>query len=82
MFLYIELAPLPDGTKLDSYTLITERALKGGVLCVPGAAFMPRGMKSSFVRASFSLADEAIADEAFRRLRAVVEEARSDSRSS
>lgn len=79
MFLYIELAPLSDGTKLDSYALITERAFKGGVLCVPGAAFMPRGMKSSFVRASFSLADEAVADEAFRRLRIVIDEARAES---
>lgn len=78
MFLYIELAPLPDGSKVDSYKLITERAFKGGVLCVPGAAFMPRGMKSSFVRASFSLADEAIAEEAFRRLRIVIDEVRAD----
>lgn len=78
MFLFIELSPLSNGTKLDSYTLITEKALKGGVLCVPGAAFMPRGMKSSFVRASFSLADEAIANEAFRRLRIVIDEAKAE----
>lgn len=78
MFLFIELASLSDGTKLDSYKLIMEKAFKGGVLLVPGASFMPRGMKSSFVRASFSLADETVANEAFSRLRVVIDEARAE----
>lgn len=69
---------MTNGTQLDSYKLIMEKAFKGGVLCVPGAAFMPRGMKSSFVRASFSLADEDIANEAFRRLRVVIDAARAE----
>jgi DNA-binding transcriptional MocR family regulator len=78
MFLFIELSPLPDGTKLDSYTFIKERAFKGGVLCVPGGAFMPLGMTSSFIRASFSLADEQTANEAFRRLRVCIDDLRAE----
>ncbi|KAI0034758.1 pyridoxal phosphate-dependent transferase [Vararia minispora EC-137] len=67
---------LPEGDSGDSVELIREKAFQGGVLALPGTVFFPSGAKTPYVRASFSLLDEADVDEALRRLRVVILEAR------
>ncbi|KAJ7150604.1 pyridoxal phosphate-dependent transferase [Mycena filopes] len=77
MFLYIKLLVHPNSTaQTDSYDLISTHAVAKGVLAVPGTAFMPLRGPSPFVRVSFSLIEEDAAEEACRRLRSVVLEAR------
>ncbi|KAJ7104362.1 pyridoxal phosphate-dependent transferase [Mycena belliarum] len=78
MFLYIKLLVHPEGKEVDSQVLIANKAVARGVLAVPGTAFMPGGGPTPFVRVSFSLIEEADADEAFRRLRGVILEARKE----
>ncbi|KAJ7627155.1 pyridoxal phosphate-dependent transferase [Roridomyces roridus] len=75
MFLYIKLLVDED---TDSAALISGKAVEKGVLAVPGAAFMPLGGKTPYVRVSFSLIEEGPADEACRRLAEVVREAREE----
>jgi len=60
----------------DSETIIRTNALKKGVLALPGTVFLPNGRKSAYVRASFSLLSEEDVDEAVRRLKEVILEAR------
>ncbi|PWN22878.1 PLP-dependent transferase [Microstroma glucosiphilum] len=79
MFLWLKLR-LPPSTEGaddegDSYPVIFEKAKKAGVLAVPGVAFMAGGKTTCYVRTSFSIVDEADFEEAFRRLRGVVEQA-------
>ena len=50
--------------------------MEKGVLALPGTVFLPDGGKTAYVRASFSLLDEADVEEAIKRLREVVLEAR------
>ena len=50
--------------------------MEKGVLALPGTVFLPDGGKTPYVRASFSLHEEAEVEEAIKRLRAVVLEAR------
>ncbi|KAF7290680.1 Aminotran-1-2 domain-containing protein [Mycena indigotica] len=81
MFLYIKLIADPDGTpESDARVLILERAVAKGVLAVPGTSFMPLAGKSPFVRVSFSIIEEADAEEACRRLREVMLEARAEAK--
>ncbi|KAH9831639.1 PLP-dependent transferase [Rhodofomes roseus] len=60
----------------DSEYIIRTTALERGVLALPGATFYPNPRKTPYVRASFSLLPEDQVDEALRRLREVVLEAR------
>ena len=55
---------------------IRTKALEKGVLALPGTVFLPDGGKTPYVRASFSLLDEADVEEAIKRLAAVVLEAK------
>lgn len=77
MFLWLKLnlPPSADSDEGDSFALISEKAQAAGVLAVPGVAFVPDGSKSCYVRTSFSLIDENDVEEAFRRLRSVVQHA-------
>ena len=63
MFCWIKLLGID-----DTYSLIQEKAVKEKVLLVPGNAFSAAGEKSSYVRASFSMATPEQMDEALRRL--------------
>lgn len=67
-----------DGSEGDSESLVRTKALEKGVLALPGTVFLPSGRKTAYVRASFSLLDGSDVDEALRRLREVVIEARQD----
>ncbi|OJT07361.1 Kynurenine/alpha-aminoadipate aminotransferase, mitochondrial [Trametes pubescens] len=60
----------------DSESLIRTKALEKGVLALPGTVFLPNGEKTAYVRAAFSLLDEADVEEAIKRLREAVLEAR------
>jgi tryptophan aminotransferase len=60
----------------DSEALIRSNALEAGVLALPGTSFLPNGGSTAYVRAAFSLLGEDEIDEALRRLREVVKEAR------
>lgn len=79
MFLYIQLHLSTDPSIVgDSADLISNAAVKAGVLAVPGVAFSPNGSKTSFVRVAFSLAEEEDAEEAFKRLRKCILEKRGE----
>lgn len=79
MFLWIKLN-LP-ASQPDSFDLISNKAKAAGVLALPGVAFKPppsaggEKQTSAYVRTSFSQVPLDQVDEAFRRLRGVVEEA-------
>ncbi|KAJ7192513.1 pyridoxal phosphate-dependent transferase [Mycena pura] len=77
MFLYIKLLVHADGRPTDSAALL-QRAVARGVLAVPGTGFMPLGGPTPFVRISFSVVEEKDAEEACRRLRDVILEARAE----
>lgn len=74
MFFWMKLrlpptAAAPEG---DSEELIRRKAFDAGVLALPGQSFFVLGRATPYVRASFSLLDEADVDEALRRLAGVV----------
>ena len=52
-----------DGEDGDSESLIRTRAYERGVLALPGTVFLPRGGKTAYVRASFSLLGEEEVEE-------------------
>ncbi|CAK5276943.1 unnamed protein product [Mycena citricolor] len=82
MFLYLRLLiPTPDGTPLDSKVLVSTHAVEKGVLAVPGSSFMPLGGPTPFLRISFSIIEEDKAEEACKRLREVILEARKEAQS-
>jgi DNA-binding transcriptional MocR family regulator len=56
----------------DSESVIRTKAFAGGVLALPGTVFFPNGERTAYVRASFSLLDEELVNEALRRLRVVL----------
>ncbi|KAI0313863.1 PLP-dependent transferase [Amylostereum chailletii] len=56
----------------DSTDLIRNKAYQAGVLALPGTVFLPNGAQTAYVRASFSLLEEADVQEALRRLREVI----------
>ncbi|KAK7682478.1 hypothetical protein QCA50_014278 [Cerrena zonata] len=60
----------------DSEALIRTKAFENGVLALPGTVFLPNGRKTAYVRASFSLLEESQVDEALKRLREVIVDAR------
>lgn len=60
----------------DSHAAILTCGVERGVLALPGAAFLPNGRKSAYVRASFSLTPEQDVDEALKRLREAIVVAR------
>ena len=62
----------------DSESIIRKNALEKGVLALPGTVFLPNGRKTAYVRASFSLLSEDDAEEAVRRLKEVILDARKD----
>lgn len=62
----------------DSESIIRTKALEKGVLALPGTVFLPSGRKTAYVRAAFSLLDGGDVDEALRRLREVIIDARRD----
>ena len=65
-----------EGEEEDSESLIRRKALEKGVLALPDTIFLPDDGKTPYVRAAFSLMDEADIEEAIKRLRAVVLETR------
>ena len=60
----------------DSNEVIRNKALERGVLALPGTVFYANRRKSPYVRASFSLLEEADVDEGLRRLREAILESR------
>ncbi|TFK92697.1 PLP-dependent transferase [Polyporus arcularius HHB13444] len=77
MFFWFKLLlPAVDGKEQDSESIIRTKALEKGVLALPGTVFLPGGGKTPYVRAAFSLLDEAEVEEAIKRLAAVVLEAK------
>ncbi|KAL0576845.1 hypothetical protein V5O48_005142 [Marasmius crinis-equi] len=64
----------------NSETLIRTKAFQNGVLALPGAVFLPGNEqgKTGYVRASFSLLDEGHAEEALKRLRKTILQARNE----
>ncbi|CCL98644.1 uncharacterized protein FIBRA_00646 [Fibroporia radiculosa] len=73
MFFWFKLLLDGDG---DSESLIRTKALERGVLAIPGTVFLPSGRKSAYVRTSFSILPAEQVDEALRRLRDVILDAR------
>ena len=72
------LLPTADGeAEGDSASIIREKAVERGVLALPGTVFLPNGRKTAYVRASFSLLTPEEVDEAIKRLRDVIVDARS-----
>lgn len=62
----------------DSDDIIRNKALANGVLALPGTVFLPNGRKTAYVRAAFSLLPEAEVNEALKRLRKIILEARAE----
>ena len=60
----------------DSEAVIKTKAFEKGVLALPGTVFSPNGLKTAYVRASFSLTDEEDVDKAIQRLRDAILDAR------
>lgn len=65
-----------DGVEGDSADIIREKAVERGVLALPGTVFLPNGRKTAYVRASFSLLTPEEVEEAIKRLRDVILDAR------
>ncbi|KAI0090982.1 PLP-dependent transferase [Irpex rosettiformis] len=74
MFMWFKLN-LGDGPG-DSDALIRSKAFERGVLALPGTAFYPNKRTSAYVRASFSMLGEDEVDEALRRLKEAIIQAR------
>lgn len=69
---------LIDGAEEDSQVIIRDHAFKNGVLALPGTVFMPNGGKTAYVRASFSQLGEVEVEEAVKRIRDTILQARAD----
>ncbi|KAG5335332.1 hypothetical protein C0989_001418 [Termitomyces sp. Mn162] len=77
MFFWFKLLLTDDpSVEGDSQALIAEKAVKSGVLALPGTAFLPNDRKTAYVRAAFSLLSEEDVNEALRRLSKVIKDAR------
>jgi tryptophan aminotransferase len=70
------LPPTPSAPEGDSEELIRRHAFEAGVLALPGQSFFVLGRATPYVRASFSLLDEADVNEALKRLAGVVKSAK------
>lgn len=64
----------------DSEAIIRTKAFERGVLALPGSVFLPNGRKTAYVRAAFSLPTEEQVEEAAKRLRGVILDARAEAR--
>ncbi|KAK7027257.1 hypothetical protein VNI00_015346 [Paramarasmius palmivorus] len=62
----------------DSESAIRTKAFENGVLALPGTVFLPRGGKTAYVRASFSLISPEEVEEAVKRLAKTVREVRGE----
>ena len=60
----------------DSEELVRTKAFEKGVLALPGTIFWPLGRKTAYVRAAFSVLDEADVNEALRRLKEAILDAK------
>ncbi|KAI3596150.1 kynurenine alpha-aminoadipate aminotransferase [Moniliophthora roreri] len=58
----------------DSESTIRTKALENGVLALPGTVFLPKGGKTAYVRAAFSLLSPEDVEEAVKRLAKTVQE--------
>ncbi|CCM06418.1 uncharacterized protein FIBRA_08679 [Fibroporia radiculosa] len=77
MFFWFKLLLDPTGeSEGDSESIVRTKAYERGVLALPGTAFLPRGGKTPYVRAAFSLLGPEEVEEAIKRLRETVLEAR------
>ncbi|GJE89936.1 PLP-dependent aminotransferase family protein [Phanerochaete sordida] len=76
MFFWFKLLIGDEGGEGDSAALIRTNAVERGVLALPGTVFLPNGRATAYVRASFSLLAPADVDEAVKRLRDVVLDAK------
>ncbi|KAK0205011.1 PLP-dependent transferase [Desarmillaria ectypa] len=63
----------------DSESVIRTNAFEKGVIALPGTVFLPNGRKSAYVRASFSVVGEEDVEEAVKRLRDAILDARAKS---
>ncbi|EMD31483.1 hypothetical protein CERSUDRAFT_109359 [Gelatoporia subvermispora B] len=76
MFIWFKLVlNSPDGED-DSEALVRTKAYERGVLALPGTIFLPNGRKTAYVRAAFSLLPEPDVNEAVKRLRDTILDAR------
>ncbi|KAF7337049.1 PLP-dependent transferase [Mycena venus] len=64
------------GAEDDSALVVRTQAFERGVLALPGTVFLPNGRKTAYVRAAFSLLGEEEVDEALRRLKETILDAR------
>ncbi|SJL09891.1 related to aromatic amino acid aminotransferase I [Armillaria ostoyae] len=62
----------------DSESVIRTNAFERGVIALPGTVFLPNGRKTAYVRASFSAVGEEDAEEAVKRLRDAILDARAN----
>ncbi|KAJ7663242.1 pyridoxal phosphate-dependent transferase [Mycena polygramma] len=76
MFLWVK--PLVPASTDTTAPPLTALLIAKGVLAVPGTAFMPLGGPTPYVRVSFSVVDEERAEEACKRLREAILEARGE----
>ncbi|KAF8176237.1 pyridoxal phosphate-dependent transferase [Mycena galopus ATCC 62051] len=60
----------------DSGRVVRTQAFERGVLALPGTVFLPNGRATAYVRAAFSLLSAEEVDEALKRLRATILDAR------
>ena len=65
-----------DGEEGDSESIIRTNAVERGVLALPGTVFLPNGRKTAYVRAAFSLLPPEEVEEAIKRLRDVILDAK------
>jgi DNA-binding transcriptional MocR family regulator len=60
----------------DSASVVRTQAFERGVLALPGTVFLPNGRATAYVRAAFSLLSPEEVDEALKRLRDTILDAR------
>lgn len=60
----------------DSEKAIRTHAFERGVLALPGTVFLPSGSKTAYARVAFSILEPDAVDEALRRLREAILDAR------
>ncbi|THH29613.1 hypothetical protein EUX98_g4584 [Antrodiella citrinella] len=78
MFMWFKLLLTEDDDEEgDSAAAIRTHAFERGVLALPGTVFLPSGRKTAYARASFSLLEPPQVDEALRRLKDAILDARS-----
>jgi len=76
MFMWFKLLLTEDAGGGDSEAAIRTHAFERGVLALPGTVFLPSGRKTAYCRASFSLLEPDQVDEALRRLKEAILDAR------